>query len=82
MNINLGKYKDIIDRLLVLNLFIIILGSVFFIASIILSLYGNIYFMSIFQKLWYPVFIPSLSIFFSSIFIEIIYKIVATKNNN
>ena len=77
-----GKWKKFIDTILIYNLYILISGALFLAISFILSINGftNIY--SIFQKLWYPVFIPSLSLFFTAILIEAIFnKLISNKNN-
>ena len=78
-----GKWKKFIDTILIYNLYILISGALFLAISFILSINGftNIY--SIFQKLWYPVFIPSLSLFFTAILIEAIFnKLISNKNNS
>ena len=68
------KWKKVIDNILIYNLYILILGSVFLGISFTLSVSGNTDFYNFFQKLWYPVFIPSLSLFFTAILIESIYN--------
>ena len=42
--------------------------------SFALSVNGNSYLYNLFQKLWYPLFIPSLSLFFTAILIEAVYN--------
>ena len=68
------KWKKVIDNILIYNLYILILGSVLLGISFTLSVSGNTDFYNFFQKLWYPVFIPSLSLFFTAILIEYIYN--------
>ena len=67
-----SRLKLILDNILIYNLYILIIGAIFLTASFILSINGfsNLYIL--FQKLWYPIFIPSLSLFFSAILIEAI----------
>tara|TARA_B100000945_G_C20131863_1_gene479782 strand:- start:300 stop:539 length:240 start_codon:yes stop_codon:yes gene_type:complete len=67
-----NKWKKALDNILIYNLYILILGSVFLGISFTLSVNGNSYMYNLFQKLWYPVFIPSLSLFFTAILIEAI----------
>ena len=69
-NINEKKWRKSLDNLLILNLSILIIGAFILLISFILSINGNYYLLNIFQKLWYPLFIPSLSLFFTAILIE------------
>ena len=73
-----SKIKKIIDNILIYNLYILIIGAAFLAFSFILSLNGYTSIYSLFQKLWYPIFIPSLSLFFTAILIEAIFN----SNNN
>ena len=66
------NWKTIIDNILIYNLYILIIGAIFLAISFILSFNGLPKLYQLFQKLWYPVFIPSLSLFFTAILIEII----------
>ena len=74
-----GNLKGVLDNILIYNLYILIIGAIFLAISFILSMNGNPTLYTIFQKLWYPVFIPSLSLFFTAIFIEAI--IIQLKNS-
>tara|TARA_B100000965_G_scaffold110469_1_gene91197 strand:+ start:267 stop:521 length:255 start_codon:yes stop_codon:yes gene_type:complete len=67
-----NKWKRLLDNILIYNLYILILGSIILAISYVLSVNGNSYLFNLFQKLWYPVFIPSLSLFFTAIFVEAI----------
>ena len=71
---NESKWKKAIDNILIYNLYILIIGSIFLAFSFLLSVNGNSHLFNIFQKLWYPVFIPSLSLFFTAILIEAIFN--------
>jgi len=74
MNENQGeKFKSILDNILIYNLYILIIGAILLATSSLLSINGSIKLYSLFQKLWYPIFIPSLSLFFTAILIEAIY---------
>ncbi len=71
-NNNENKWKKVLDNILIYNLYILITGSIFLAVSFLLSVNGNSNLYNLFQKMWYPVFIPSLSLFFTAIFIEVI----------
>tara|TARA_B100000965_G_scaffold82919_1_gene66415 strand:+ start:2634 stop:2885 length:252 start_codon:yes stop_codon:yes gene_type:complete len=75
-----SKWKRVLDNLLIYNLYILIIGAIFLGISFILSLNGYQYLYSLFQKLWYPIFIPSLSLFFTAILIEAILTRVIAEN--
>ena len=68
-----SKLKRILDNILIYNLYILIIGSIFLAISFILSINGNSYLYDVFRKSWYPIFIPSLSLFFTAILIEAIF---------
>ena len=63
-------FRKWLDRVLVLNLFIVILGSLYFFISIILNIQGIQAPFIYFQKLWKPFFIPIITIMISSILIS------------
>ena len=67
-----GLWKNILDNILIYNLYILIIGSILLGISFILSINGNSILYDLFQRLWYPIFIPSLSLFFTAILIEAI----------
>ena len=66
------KWKKTIDSLLIYNLYILIIGALLLLISFLLSINGNSNLYNLFQKLWYPIFIPSLSLFFTAILVEAI----------
>ena len=74
------NWKRILDNLLIYNLYILILGSVILAVSYFLSINGNSFLFNLFQKLWYPVFIPSLSLFFTAILIEACFNRLVNRN--
>ena len=76
-----SKLKKTIDNILIYNLYILIIGSIFLGISFTLSVNGISDLYNLFQKLWYPVFIPSLSLFFTAIFIEATYNKLRDRNN-
>ena len=75
-----SNWKKILDNVLIYNLYILIVGSIFLGISFTLSVNGNSDLYNLFQKLWYPVFIPSLSLFFTAILIEAIYNKFIDRN--
>ena len=73
-NASESKWKKALDNILIYNLYILIIGSIFLGISFTLSVNGNSNMYNLFQKLWYPLFIPSLSLFFTAILIEAIFN--------
>ena len=67
------KWKKALDNILIYNLYILIIGAAFLAFSFVLSLNGHSSIYRLFQKLWYPIFIPSLSLFFTAILIEAVF---------
>ncbi len=77
-----SNFKKILDNILIYNLFILIIGSIFLAISFLLSVNGNSALFSLFQKLWFPVFIPSLSLFFTAILVEYLLNSIKDQNTN
>ena len=73
--------KKILDNFLIFNLYLLILGAVFLLICFFLSINGNSNLYILFQKLWYPIFIPSLSLFFTAILIEAIIAQIDKRKN-
>ena len=67
-----NKFKVVIDKFMIINLFIIFASFLLFIVALIANMYGVKSVFNIFQKLWYPFIIPSLSTFFTAVIIEAI----------
>ena len=78
---NESNWKNTLDNILIYNLYILIIGSIFLAISFTLSINGNSNLYNIFQKLWYPLFIPSLSLFFTAILIEATFNTLREHNN-
>tara|TARA_B100000579_G_scaffold432831_1_gene450412 strand:+ start:154 stop:405 length:252 start_codon:yes stop_codon:yes gene_type:complete len=76
-----SKWKKALDNILIYNLYILILGSLLLGISFALSVNGNSDLYDLFQKLWYPIFIPSLSLFFTAILIEAIFTKLIERTN-
>ena len=78
---NERNWKKALDNILIYNLYILIIGSIFLAISFTLSVNGNSDLYNLFHKLWYPLFIPSLSLFFTAIFIEATFNKLSDRNN-
>ena len=59
---NQNKLKQLIDNLLLINLFTVIFFALFFIFSIIMQLNGIFIFIDFFQKVWNPLVVPLITI--------------------
>ena len=59
---NQTKLKQIIDNLLLINLFTVIFFAIFFIFAIIMQLNGIFIFINFFQIVWNPLIVPLITI--------------------
>ena len=59
---NQNKLKQIIDNLLLINLFIVIFFAIFFIFAIIMQLNGIFIFINFIQIVWNPLIVPLITI--------------------
>jgi len=59
---NQHKLKQIIDNLLLINLFTVIFFAVFFIFAIIMQLNGIFIFINFIQRIWNPLIVPVITI--------------------
>ena len=59
---NQNKLKQIIDNLLLINLFTVIFFAIFFIFAIIMQLNGIFIFINFIQKAWNPLIVPLITI--------------------
>ena len=57
-----NKLKQIIDNLLLINLFTVIFFAIFFIFAIIMQLNGIFIFIDFIQKVWNPLIVPLITI--------------------
>ena len=71
-----SNFKNYLDKFLVFNLFLIIAGSLLFLIGVFTSSSGNDAIYMIFQKLWFPLFIPALSTFFTAVLIEGLWNFI------
>ena len=59
---NQNKLKQIIDNLLLINLFTVIFFSIFFIFAIIMQLNGIFIFINFIQIVWNPLIVPLITV--------------------
>ena len=59
---NQSKLKQIIDNLLLINLFTVIFFAIFFIFAIIMQLNGIFIFINFIQMVWNPLLVPLITI--------------------
>ena len=59
---NQNKLKQIIDNLLLINLFLVIFFAIFFIFAIIMQLNGKFVFINFIQIVWNPLIVPLITI--------------------
>ena len=59
---NQNKLKQIIDNLLLINLFTVIFFAIFFIFAIIMQLNGIFVFIQFIQIVWNPLIVPLITI--------------------
>ena len=57
-----NNIKQIIDNLLLINLFSVIFFAIFFIFSIIMQLNGIFIFINFIQRVWNPLIVPLITI--------------------
>ena len=74
-----NKFKVIIDKFMIINLFIIFASFLLFIVALIANMYGVKSIFNVFQRLWYPFIIPSLGTFFTAVIIESIFNKINKK---
>ena len=59
---NQNNLKQILDNLLLINLFLVIFFAIFFIFAIIMQLNGIFIFINFNQKVWNPLIVPLITI--------------------
>ena len=59
---NQNRLKQIIDNLLLINLFTVIFFAIFFIFAIIMQLNGIFIFINFIQRFWNPLIVPLITI--------------------
>ena len=69
---NKNKLKQIIDNLLLINLFTVIFFAIFFIFAIIMQLSGIFIFIDFIQIVWNPLIVPLITILIISALVNAI----------
>ena len=59
---NKNNFKQIIDNLLIVNLFIVIFFAIFFVFAIVMQLRGISIFIDFIQRIWNPLIVPLITI--------------------
>ena len=59
---NQNNLKQIIDNILLINLFIVIFFAIFFIFAVIMQLNGIFIFINLIQTVWNPLIVPLITI--------------------
>mgnify|MGYP001315402236 FL=1 len=59
---NQNNLKQIIDNLLLINLFLVIFFAIFFVFAIIMQLNGIFIFIDFIQRVWNPLIVPLITI--------------------
>ena len=59
---NQNSFKQIIDNLLLVNLFTVIFFAIFFIFAIVMKLNGILIFIDFIQRIWNPLIVPLITI--------------------
>ncbi len=59
----ISSLKKWLERLLIFNLFFVIISSIFFILSVILNMQGYSKLIVVFQFFWKPIFLPAITCF-------------------
>ncbi len=59
---NQNNLKQIVDNLLLINLFTVIFFAIFFIFAIIMQLNGIFIFINFIQRVWNPLIVPLITI--------------------
>ena len=63
MENNQNQLKQVIDNLLLINLFIVIFFAIFFVFAIIMQLNDIFIFINLIQVVWNPLVVPLITIF-------------------
>ena len=57
-----NKIKELVDHLLLVNLFTVIFFAIFFIFAVIMQINGVYVFLDFIQKIWNPLIVPLITI--------------------
>ena len=59
---NQNNLRQIIENLLLINFFMVVFFSIFFVFAIIMQLNGKFIFINFFQRVWNPLIVPLITI--------------------
>ena len=65
-----NNLKEVIDNLLLINLFIVIFFAIFFIFAVIMHIYGIHIFLDLVRSIWNPIIVPLITILIMSTLIN------------
>ena len=57
-----NKLKELIDKLLMVNLFGVVFSAIFFVFAVIMQINGVVIYLDYFQKVWNPLIVPLITI--------------------
>ena len=57
-----NKIKELVDHLLLVNLFTVIFFAIFFIFAVVMQINGVYVFLEFIQKIWNPLIVPLITI--------------------
>ena len=57
-----NKFKDFIDQVLLINLFLVIIFAFLFIFTVIMEINGFPMYLNFFRKIWNPLIIPLITL--------------------
>ena len=57
-----NKLKELIDKLLMVNLFGVVFFAIFFVFAVIMQINGVVIYLDYFQKVWNPLIVPLITI--------------------
>ncbi len=61
-----SNFREYLDNFLLVNLFLVIFSSIFFLFALVMEINGQTMFLDFFRRIWKPVILPTISILISS----------------
>ena len=66
----MNRIKDLLDKFLIVNLFFVVLLAIYFLFAILMQMNSNYIFINIFQNIWNPIIVPSITILMAGILLN------------
>lgn len=66
----LGQVRELLDRLLVADVFLVLVGALWFLAAVVLHGWHRDGALELFQRLWQPLFTPAISLLIAAALIS------------